>query len=274
MMPERRGKRRHRKQQAGSNRHGRTGDPDLFEIQRKNRTDAAVDELDAEDHSEKEQEVLERQHGAETDARRRDVRRLARFGALLFVEQQHQEQRDRIQPGGDEKRPTQADGAGQQSTDHRADRRSEPLGRLHGADRRGHPIARGRLRGHRQRQSAVPGEKPQRGAKREHVPGPRHQRHQPHHDGAAHQRARHHDPAPVAIGQPAPEGRHQRGQRRGHAEDRPGPQGDLADVGHAKLPDEKREKRHHQREASEADERGGGDGEQVAAPVIKLRTVF
>ena len=64
----------------------------------------------------------------------------------------------------------------------------------------------------------------------------------------------------------APERRQQRGDRRRDAEAQAGPHRDLADVGDAELLEVERQERHHQREAGEADEARGGDGEEVALP--------
>ena len=96
----------------------------------------------------------------------------------------------------------------------------------------------------------------------------RHRRQQ--HDEAD-ERPLDHDLAAVAIAQAAPRRREHRRQRRRDAEADAGPHRDLADVGDAELADEQRQKRHHQREAGVAHERGGGDRVNVAAPGVGIR---
>ena len=104
------------------------------------------------------------------------------------------------------------------AADHRTERGPEPLRGLHDADRLRHPVARRRVGRHRQRQRAVAGEEALDGAQREHVPRPRDERHRRHDDDEAHERPLDHDLAAEAVGEPAPDGRQQRGQRRRDAE--------------------------------------------------------
>jgi hypothetical protein len=93
-----------------------------------------------------------------------------------------------------------------------------------------------------------------------------HERHRRHQHHEADHRSLDHDLPAVAIAQPAPGWRKQRGQARRDAEADAGPDRDRSDVGDAELGDEQGEERHHQREPGEAEEARGRHGSDVAPP--------
>jgi hypothetical protein len=95
------------------------------------------------------------------------------------------------------------------AADDGPERRADPLRRLHGADRKRHAPPRRGIRRHRQRERAVAGKESLKRAQGEDMPRLRDKTHRRHHDDEAGQRALDHDLAPDAIGQPAPQRRHQ-----------------------------------------------------------------
>ncbi len=98
------------------------------------------------------------------------------------------------------------------------------------------------------------------------MPGTRDEGHRRHQDDETGQRALDHDLAAEAIRQPAPQRRQQRREPGGDAQAGTCPHRNLADIGDAKLRDEQRQERHHEREAGVAHERRGGHGEEIAPP--------
>jgi hypothetical protein len=103
------------------------------------------------------------------------------------------------------------------------------------------------------------------------MPRRAHVRHRNHRHDEAHERALDQDLAAVAIGDASPQRREQRGDPRRHAEADAGPECEVGDAGDAQLLEVERQKRHHQREAGEADEACRRDGEQIAPPGDRRR---
>ena len=151
--------------------------PSLLDVQRQHRAEAAIDELQPEDHGHHQHEVLEREHVAERDAVGPVLRlvgpRLRRAFArprASSSHQVHQTSADGVETAvtrNARRRPTKPASAPPITGPTPAN----PLRRLHGADRVRHPVARRRIRRHRDRQRAVAGKQPLHGAQREHVPG-------------------------------------------------------------------------------------------------------
>ena len=61
MMPDGTGRRRNRKEDARDERHARGRRPKLRDVERQHRPEAAIDELQAEDHRHQQDEILERE---------------------------------------------------------------------------------------------------------------------------------------------------------------------------------------------------------------------
>ena len=98
------------------------------------------------------------------------------------------------------------------------------------------------------------------------MPGLRHPGHRGHDHHEARERARDQELASEPVRQASPRGREQCRDRGGDAEREAGPERDGPDVAHAELRHVEREERHDEREAGEADEAGGGERREVAAP--------
>ena len=189
-----------------------------------------------------------------------------RARAALVIHREDNDERHEIEARRHQEGAPQSDELRDRAADDRSERRADPLRGLHRADRKRHPTSRRGVRRHRQRERAVAGKQPLKRAQGEDVPRLRDKTHRRHDDDEAGERALDHDLAADAIGKPAPQRRHQCGDGRRDAKAHAGPQRDLADVGDAELTEVEREKRHHQREAGEADERRRGDGEEILAP--------
>ena len=271
MMPERARARHDREEGARDERHAARRHADMFDVERQNRPEAAIDELDAEDHRHQQDEVLERQHAAE-----RHAPAIARLGRgrvrrSFVVQEKHEQQANTVERRRDEKRAAKPDERGEQPADHRTNARSEALRGLHQTDRLRHLLPRRRLRRHRDRDRSVARKQSLRGPQREDVPRARDERHRRHEHHEAHQRALDHDLASEPIRQPPPHRRQQRRQARCDAEAEAGPQRDAPDVRHAELRDEHRQKRHRNREAGVAHEARRSHSEQIAAPREGMR---
>ena len=245
----------------------RVRDADLLDVERQHRPEAAIDELQPEDHAHHQDEIAERQHVAERHASGLGrVGRLRVRGAIVVHDvDDHQGDQRRTSPS----RRTR--GAGRRACARRPPITgptpgTDALRGLHRADRRRHAVARRRLGRHRHRQRSVAGEQPLDRAQRQHLPDAGDERHRREQHDEADQRSLDHDLAAEAIAEPSPGRRQHRRQPRRHAEAQPGPHRDLADVADAELADEQRQERHHEREAGVAHERRGGDGEDVAPP--------
>ena len=182
-------------------------DAHLLDVERQDRAEAAVEELQTEDDRHQQDEIVERQHApkrhwsalARLDCR--DVRR------ALVVEKQHDHERRGIERRRYQKRAAQADEMSDHSADHRTDAWAEALRRLDQADRLRHTAWWRRFGGHRDRDRAVAGEQPLRHSQRQHVPRARDICHRGHHHDEAHERPLDHDLAPMPVGEPAPQGR-------------------------------------------------------------------
>ena len=185
----------------------------------------------------------------------------------FVVHHEYQDERNDVEPCGDEERVPKPDELCDSAADDRADGGPETLGGLDEPDRIGNAVARRGVGGHRQRQRPIAGEEPLRGTKREYLPGVRDEGHRAHQEDEADERSLHHDLPSVTVREAAPEGRQQRGERRRDAKTQPRPHRNRADVGDTELLEVQREKRHHQRKAGEADEARGGDGEEISSPV-------
>ncbi len=274
-MTDRAGRGHDREENAGHHGDVAVGHANLLDVQRQHRAEAAVDELEAEDHGHHQDEVLECQHVLERHAPARCiiVSRPVRVDRVFVVEPEHDDEPHRVEERCADERATQADQPGERAADHRADARPQTLRRLHETDRLGHPIARRRFRRHGDRERSVAGEESLHRAQREHVPRARHERHRRHQHDEADERSLDHDLAPIAITQAAPGRRQDRRQSRRHPKADAGPHRDLADVGDAELADEKRKKRHHEREARVTEKRRRRHCVYVAAPAGAWRWV-
>ena len=187
-MADRAGAGRDREQHARDERDARRRRAELADVERQHRPEAAIDELEAEDHDRHQQEVLEREHVAERHrpaplrrrppacACARPARRRARTRARARRSRTPRRRRTR---GAARRAPRPM------PPKTGPERRAEPLRRLHRADRLRHASLRRRVRRHRQRQRAVAGEQPLDDAQREHVPRARHERHRRHDDDEA-----------------------------------------------------------------------------------------
>jgi hypothetical protein len=185
----------------------------------------------------------------------------------LDVDDQHEHERDEVEPRGDDEGVAQPHESDHARADDRPERRAESLRRLHEPNRLRHPAFRRRLGRHRQRQRPVAGEDALNDAQRHQMPRHRDKSHRGHQDDERGERSQHHELAPVAIGQPSPRRRQERRHGRRHAQRHSRPHGNAADVGLSHLLDVDREKRHHDGESREADEHRGDERSEVAAPV-------
>ena len=254
---------RDRKEDAGHQRYLPLRD-EALDVQGENRTEAAIDELEAENRHEDHPEAWRpRQladHLAQTARRRPGLAR-----PRLAIGGCDGDHRGQIEERRDEERRAQADQRRQHAADDGTHRRAEPLGDLHRADRFGHALARHRLGRHRHRQRAVAGEDAEQRAQGEQLPRGGDERHRRLGDDKRAQRSNHQHLAAVAVADASPQRRADGGDGRRGAERQPGPQRDVGDVGHAQLADVQRQERHHQREAGEADAVGRGRGQDIGA---------
>ena len=181
-------------------------------IQRQDRSEAPVDELEAEDHAHQQQEVLEREDATgnscapahASDASARCVcRSLARTTASTSSSgATYRSRRSRETRCAGRRAPASTPPI------TGSDRRTKPLRGLHGADRRGHALARRRLGRHRTasaRRSRRTG-RARRAART--AARARDERHRRHHDDAGDERPHDHDLAAEAIGEASPQRRH------------------------------------------------------------------
>jgi hypothetical protein len=249
----------------GHERHALDRSTQLRHIQRQDRPVAPVDDLQPENDGHQQDEVLEREHVPESHRLMVVNTSLGPHDAFV-VHQEHDEQGDDEKDRGDEKRPPQTHHLCDHPADNRSDGRSEPLRGLHCSNRISRALPWRRLGSHRQGDPAIPGEQPLHGAKGEDVPGPARVRHSRHNQDEADQRPLDHDLPTKPIRHPAPRGRQKSGHRRRHAQAEAGPHRHLADILDAQLLQVQWQKRHHQREAGEANEARGCDGKNVALP--------
>src|SRR5262245_13231058 len=92
-------------------------------------------------------------------------------------------------------------------------------------------------------------------------------RHQRHHDDAAEQRALDQQLVTETVADAAPQRRAECHDGWRHTQRDAGPESGLSGVGHAEFLHVAGKKRHHQREAGEADKGRGDDGDLIASPV-------
>ena len=231
------------------------------ELQRQDGRERAADEVHEEQHDQ------ERQHAREAAGSRRTApaaRRRTRPPRRLRVVAQHERERDRAERRRQHERRADADRVGQQAARQRPDGRRQDLRGLDlarppgpsaraAATRWPWPARAGRCRRR--------GRSPMRSASSCQTSCDRGEQQQEH---VGDQRAHGHRLLPVAVGQPAPDGRQQAGEQRRHPDEDARPERAALLVLDAQLAHVERQERQHEREAGEDHEHARDHRPEVA----------
>ncbi len=203
-----------RKEDPRNHRHSLDRRTELGHVERQDRTERPVDELQREDHPHQQDEILEGQNASEADSSLRSLFHRRPRGAFV-VHDEHEHDGNDVEAGGDEEGVSQAGESSHRTSDDGPERGPEALRGLDDADGVCRPVPGRRLGSHRQRQRSISGKETLEGAQRKDVPGTRHERHRRHDDDEADERPLHHDLPAEAIRQASPEGsEHGRHRRR------------------------------------------------------------